>query len=143
VVWSPRKTREARACKSVKERRERELQLQKAKGGKLKEAAQLQKLKIVVEGRAAREAAKVVREKEKAEQAAERARKKNAQNVGKALQLSQKGKRKASRSPLRRSKRQKHVVDAAQGVEVVEAPTATPIVTTRCGRNITLPSKYR
>ncbi|KAK1807517.1 hypothetical protein LTR12_018135 [Friedmanniomyces endolithicus] len=92
----PRKVREACACQRVKEREEKEKQLQNAKSAELKKAAQLYKLNIAEEKRVAREAAKVVREKEKAGKAgqvAERARQREAQNAAKALQLSPKGNR--------------------------------------------------
>ncbi|KAF2201574.1 hypothetical protein GQ43DRAFT_471665 [Delitschia confertaspora ATCC 74209] len=64
---------------AVKEREEKELQLQKSERAELKKAPQLYKLKIAQEKRVARAEAKVVREKEKAEQAANRAQKQKAQ----------------------------------------------------------------
>jgi hypothetical protein len=102
VLWSPRKVREACARETVREREEKELQLQKAERSELKKAAQLYKLKIAEEKRVAREEAKVVREKEKAERAekaAQRARNQQARNAEKAIQSSQNSKRKVSQPP--------------------------------------------
>ena len=90
-----------------------------------------------------REAAKVVKEKEKAEKATNAAEKLRQRNAAKAIQLSQKGKRKASRPPEQTIKRKKQVVDTLDGEEYSGgAPAALP-VTTRRGRNVTLPSKYK
>jgi hypothetical protein len=146
VVWSPRKVREARARQAVKEREEKELQLQKAESAKLKKAAQLYKLKIAQEKRVAREAAKAVREKEKTERAkqvAERARQRDAQNTMKALQLSKKSKRKALQPLEQNTKRKKQVVDAVDGGEASRAALAAPSKTTRHGRNVKLPDRYK
>jgi hypothetical protein len=146
VVWSPRKVREARARQAVQEREEKELQLQKAKSAEIKKAAQLYKLKITREKRVAREAAKVVREKEKTEKAkqvAERARQRDAQNTIKALRLSKESKRKASQPLEQNTKRKKQVVDAVGGGEASEAALAAPSKTTRHGRNVKLPDRYK
>jgi len=143
VFWSPRKVREARARQSVKVQEEKEQQLQKDETAELRKAAKLYKEKIAEEKRVAREAAKVAREKEKAEKAAERARKKEARNAAKALQTAQKGKRKASQPPTQSNKRQKRVVDAVVAAEASGAASAAPPRTTRHGRNVKLPSKYK
>lgn len=93
-----------------------------------------------------RERAKVVREKEKAEraeEAAQRARDRQARNAEKGIQLSQNSKRKVSQPPTQKSKRQKLIVNARRVAEAVEAFPTAPAVTTRRGRNVTLPSKYR
>lgn len=84
-----------------------------------------------------------MREKEKAEQAAEKERQEQARDAAKALRSSQKGKRKASRPPAQKGKRQKRVVDAVGSGEASAAASLPPAVTTRCGRNVTLPSKYK
>ena len=94
----------------------------------------------------AREAAKVAREEERAEKAkqvAERARQREAQKAEKALQSSQKGKRKASTLPRQNIKRRKQVVDAISSKESLGAALAAPLKTTRHGRNVKLPSKYK
>lgn len=90
-----------------------------------------------------RERLKKVREKEKADQAAERARKKEAQNAKRALQLPQKGERKAPCTPTQKSKGRKRVVDAVGSEESPGAASAAPLKTTRSGRSVNLPSKFR
>lgn len=145
VIWSPRKIRDARACKGGIEREEKEQRIQKVERAELEKAAQLCKLKIAEETCVAREAAKVVRRKEKAkrtEKAAQRARDRQARNAEKALQLSQSSKRTASQLPSQKRKHQKHIVDAEQVAEGVEAVPAASAVTIRRGRNVTLPSRY-
>jgi hypothetical protein len=106
-LWTLRKLREGRVHKKVRKREEQELQLQKSVDKELKAAATLYKKKIQEEKRVAREEAKVVRQKEVAEKAAERERQKKARNSTKAIQLSQKGKRKASQASSTKNKRQK------------------------------------
>ena len=121
--------------------------VQKADRKKLQESNRLLKAKLKEENRVAREEAKAEREREKAEtvakKAAEREAQKQARNAAKAIQLSQTGKRKASRPPTQKNKRQKRTVDAVGGCAAEEAPMAAPDVTTRSGRNVTLPSKYK
>ncbi|KAF2683601.1 DDE-domain-containing protein [Lentithecium fluviatile CBS 122367] len=73
VFWSPRKVREARVRQSIKEREDKEQQLQKAETAELKKAAKLYKEKIQQEKRVAREVAKEAKEKERAEKATQRA----------------------------------------------------------------------
>jgi hypothetical protein len=146
VFWSPRKVREARHRQSIKEQEEKDQELAKAETKELKAAAKRYKLQIAEEKRVAREAAKEVREKEKAEKAknaAERARQKQAQKTAKDQQSSQKGKRKASQPPLQSNKRLKQVVDVVGGGESSGAASLAPQATTRRGRNVKLPSKYK
>ncbi|KAF2205058.1 hypothetical protein GQ43DRAFT_453375 [Delitschia confertaspora ATCC 74209] len=109
-------------------------------------AAQLYKLKIAEEKRAAREAAKAAREKEKAERAeqvAERARQREAENPAKALQLSPNGKRKVSNPLKRDTKRRKQVADAVGSGEASSVESLRPPIITRRGRNVKLPDKYK
>jgi hypothetical protein len=143
VFWSPKKIREARVRQSVREQEEKEQQLQKAETAELKKAARLYKEKIRQEKQAAREAAKKAREKEKAKKAAQREAQKATRNTEKALQLSQKGKRKASEPPLQSRKRQKCGVDALDVREASEGASSTPAISTRRGRNVKLPSRYK
>ena len=91
----------------------------------------------------ARKAVKTAKQQEKADKAAAWAAQKEACNTEKAIQLSQKGKRKASRSHLQSNKHARRVGDGAAADEAAGAAPAPPAVTTRCGRNITLPSKYK
>ena len=146
VFWSLRKVREARVRQSVKEQEEREEKLQKAEAKELKAAATLYKQKIAEERRVARERAKVVREEEKAEKAAQSAARREAQNAAKAIQLSQKGKRQASKPPARKPRKKQAVerhggtAESSGGGESASEP---PPKTTRRGRNVNLPSKFR
>ena len=143
VFWSPRKVREARTRQSIREREEKDQQLQKADRAELKKAAKLYKEKIQQEKRVTREVARKEKEKEKAEKAAQRAAQKSARNAEKALQLSQKGKRKASQAPLQRRKRQKRVVDTVDTREASKGASATPAISTRRGRSVKLPDRYK
>ena len=143
VFWSPRKVREARARQVVKEREEKELQLQKSERIKQRKANKVYKEKIAQEKRVAREEAKVVSEKEKADQVAERARQKKAQNAKKAIKSSQKGKRPASKPPRGDIKQKKQVVEPVGGGEASGVASAAPPITTRRGRNVKLPGKYK
>ena len=95
------------------------------------------------ERRVEREKAKAVREKEKADQAAKRARQKKAQNAEKAIELSQKGKRPASKPPRGDIKQKKQVVEPVGGGEASGVASAAPPITTRRGRNVKLPGRYK
>jgi hypothetical protein len=86
---------------------------------------------------------KVVREKDKAEQVAERARQRQAQTATRALQSSQKGKRKTLQPLKQDTKRRKQVVDAVGSGEASEAGSAALPKTTRRGRKVGLPDKYK
>ena len=101
------------------------------------------KLQQAQEKRAERERLKEVREKEKAEKAAEKERQKAARDAQKAIQQAQNGKRKASQSSTQKQKRQKRVVVDRSHVQAEEAAPAAPARTTRLGRNVKLPSKYK
>jgi hypothetical protein len=97
----------------------------------------------------AREAAKLVRvreEAQKAEQAAARAlgkqRQKEERDAEKALQLSQKGKRTASKPPIRQKKRARRARGAVSSESSdLAAPTLAPIINSR-GRHINRPRRY-
>jgi hypothetical protein len=150
VFWSPRKVREARAREAVREQLEKEERRPKAEAKDLKAAATLFKQNIAEEKRVARDAAKTEREKEKVEkveQAAERQRQKEAEKQAaagaKALQLSQRGKRPASKQLARETKRVKTRSGVRSGSVVPQAAPPPPPKTTRRGRNVKLPSKYR
>jgi hypothetical protein len=109
----------------------------------LRAAEKLHKQKVIEEKRADRETAKVVREKERAEKAAERERLKQQHNTAKALQLSQKGKRKASQAPSSNKKRHKRSGGGAATQAVLQPTSAPPVRTTSRGRNVHLPSEFR
>ncbi|KAF2831230.1 hypothetical protein CC86DRAFT_430967 [Ophiobolus disseminans] len=117
--------------------------LAKANRKELRLAAKLYKEQIAKEKRVAREEAKVVREEAKAKKAAERAAKIEAQNTKKAAQMSQLGKRRASRPPPSAPKRQKRG-GVSRGVAASpEAAQAAPPKVNSCGRTINVPHKYR
>ena len=143
VFYSPRKVREARARERVRQQEKEANKLKKAEISELRHANKLYKDKVAQEKRVAREKEKAERAAVKAERAAEKQRQKEANNAAKAIQLSQKGKRKALRLPLQTDKRQKRDANAGGDAEAWEAPSAPPRVTTRRGRNVTLPSKYK
>lgn len=86
----------------------------------------------------------MVKEEEKADKAAERARKKEDSDRVKALQLSQKGNRKATKAPASRSvkkQRQSPWVGSGSGSGVdTWGALAT---TTSHGRTVILPLKFR
>ena len=140
VFWSPKKVRRAQIHEAEKQHQKDEIELQKAERKQLKEQARLYKLQQAQEKRVERERLKEVREKERAEKAAEKERQKAARDAEKAIQQAHKGKRKASQSSTQKQKRQKHVVVDSSHVQAEEA---APARTTRRGRNVKLPSKFK
>jgi hypothetical protein len=81
--------------------------------------------------------------KEKAAKAAKLARQKEERDSAKAIQLSQKGKRKALIAILASNKRQKRAGSALGSGQVQDAaPLAPPRITSR-GRNVNVPKKFR
>ncbi|KAF1359592.1 hypothetical protein EJ07DRAFT_166150 [Lizonia empirigonia] len=97
---------------------------QKVMNQQLRDANKAYKLKIHQEKLEARRVAKVEREQRKAEEVAERQRKKETQEAN----------------------LKKRVVEGLGGAESVDAPDAPsppPPITTRRGRSVTLPMKYR
>jgi hypothetical protein len=97
AFWLPKKVRQAQDDEVVRRRQEQQqLQPQEAERSHLKEQARPYKLQQAQEKRVERERLKEVREKERAAKLAEKERQKAACDAGKAIQLSQNGKRKAS-----------------------------------------------
>jgi hypothetical protein len=147
VFWSPRKVREARVRQTVKEREEKEPQLQKAERAELKKSNKLYKAHILQEKRVARAEAKVAREHEKAKQAARQAQKKSAQKAEKALQqrikLANKGRKRAVRLPITANKRKEQALKVVSDVEDPGVASAAQPVTTWRGRNIKMPNKHK
>jgi hypothetical protein len=84
-----------------------------------------------------------VRRKERATKEAKKERQKAVRDAEKTIQLSQKGKRKASQSSTQKQKRQRRVVVEPSHVQVEEAAPTAPTVTTGHGRNVRLPSKFK
>ncbi|OAG09418.1 uncharacterized protein CC84DRAFT_1083219 [Paraphaeosphaeria sporulosa] len=132
-----------RQALSIMEQEDNEEQLQKAETAELKKAAKLCKEKIRQERRAARDAAREAKEKERAEKAAQRAAQQSTRNAEKALQSSQKGKRKISQLSLQTRKRHKCAGDALAIREASEGASAAQTKTTRHGRNVKLPDRYQ
>lgn len=120
-----------------------ELQLQKSDRKKQREQAHLNKLQQQDERRVERERLKEAREKERAEKLAEKERQKAARDAEKAIKLSQKSKRKASQASTQKQKRQKRVGDDISRVQAQEAAPAVSSQTTRLGRTIKVPAKYK
>ncbi|KAI1514780.1 DUF1682 domain containing protein [Pyrenophora tritici-repentis] len=130
VFWSPRKIREARAREVVRERDKIEEKLQKAQAKKQREEVQLQRQVKLEEKRVERQRLKEIRELERAEKAAERARKVEAQHQKKATQQAQQRKRKASRAPSSKNKRQKRAMEDRARDRVASPPSPPPPKTT-------------
>ncbi|KAF1346309.1 hypothetical protein EJ07DRAFT_144990, partial [Lizonia empirigonia] len=142
TFWSPTKRREAEERYQLQQQQEEEklarVERQQAREEK-KEIQEREK----VERRIAREEKKKVRERERVEQAAEKQRQKDAHNAAKTIRMSQTGKKRALLASTQKSKRQKRVVDAMGGAQAREASPSPPPVTTSCGRNVRLPSKFK
>jgi len=147
--WSPRARKEAEVRWEVSQRLEEEEAVRKADKKELQANKKLLEAKEKEEKRVAREAAALVREKEKTEKAtqvaerkAERERLKEARNTEKALQLSQKGKRKALEPPAAKKTQKRRAVAAVGGPPAAApAPALQPKVNSR-GRHIKPPKKF-
>jgi hypothetical protein len=150
MAWSPRSFREARRRNKVDTEVQHQQELQKLEMKEAKRVSKLYQEKLKEEQRLKREEAAEVRRKEKAERRrqidarkAEKERLEGERNAAKALQLPQKGKRRALQAPQPK-KRQKRVdTRDVGGADAHESLSATPPITTRSGRNVTLPSKYK
>jgi hypothetical protein len=146
AFYSPRSLKKARTKQAAEDAAEAAEALKKVEMRELRAANALYKKKIAEENREKRAQEKEVKEKEKADKAAEARRKKDKKaeaNRQKALQTSQTGKRKASRPLPRQQKRQKQVGGGA-ALSVAQSGALPPLTrTTRTGRNVTLPSKFR
>jgi hypothetical protein len=150
VLYSPRAVQRARDQLAVQQQEEEEKHLQKLQRKKQREEAKLLKQLQVKEKREERERAKVVKEKERAEKTErlaharrEKQQQKDAANATKSLQLSQRGKRPASKKPALKRARGRRAVGAASGAAPTPAPSdPSPTVNSR-GRSINLPKKFR
>lgn len=104
------------------------------------------KEKQAEDARIERDRIKRVKEKEKAEHAAEAAQKKaerEARNRKKALQIAQKGKRKASKPLPKQPKRQKKVGAAVGSGVAHRASSNLPPKQSRGSQNIITPAKFK
>jgi hypothetical protein len=144
VFWSPSKIREAQFRERVRKQEEEEQQLEKAR----KKAERAQQKLIQLQEKEEREVLRVKKKKEreriKAEKQAARERQRiDKENSKKAIQPSQKGKRKASKPVMKPvKKKQKRGVDAEDKGNA-QARDPSPVRTTRSGRNINLPQKFK
>jgi len=150
VFYSPRSVRQAKALLAEREAEEHQKELQKAETKKLRADTKLLNEKLAKERAEKRVREKERKEREKAERAAKAAEKKAVQNKNarqKALETSQKGKRKASKPLPKQPKRQKKVSGAVGGVvgsSVAHGATSDlPAKQSRGGRNIKTPARYR
>jgi vacuolar-type H+-ATPase subunit I/STV1 len=143
TLWSPKRVQRAKDDEAVRQQQQQQLQLQKAERSYLKEQTRLYKLQKAKEKRVERERLKEEKEKERAAKLIEKERQKAARDAQKAIQLSQTGKRKASQASKTPKKRQKRVVVVPSQVQDEGAALAAPTLTTRCGRNVKLPSKFK
>lgn len=138
--WSPRAMREAKARDNQIEHEEK---LKKADEKRPKAAAKLCNEKTKEARCAVREEAKVKRANEKAEKAASRAQQKKNRDAAKSINSPLKGKRKALSSDTEKNKRQKRVSVGIIGAEAAKAPSPSSLKTTRHGRSVKLPSRYK
>jgi hypothetical protein len=149
TFWSLRKIQSARAKRAEMEAKQHEDELKKAEMRELRAANKLFKEKVAQEKRVERQRAKVVREKEKAEKAEraaharhEKQQQKEAANAAKAIQLSQRGKRPASKKPALKKPSRRRVIAAGSSSAAAPEPTLPPPKTTSRGRTINVPSKF-
>jgi hypothetical protein len=144
VFWSPSKIREARFRERVKKQQEEEQQLEKART----KAEKAQKKVLQFQEKEERERLRVEKREERerikaGKQAARERKKQEKQNTQKSIQTSQKGKRKALKpvtGPVQ--EKQKRGVDADDGGDA-QTRDPSPVRTTRGGRNIKIPQKFK
>jgi hypothetical protein len=143
TLFSPRKVQEAREIRRQKD----DDKLAEAKRVKDNQGLNKQKREVkeqrAAEARAERDRNKRVKEQEKAEEDARQQAEKERKDREKALQTSQTGKRKASRPLAKQKKRQKRVGGRGALSVAIEAAPAQPVRTSRGGRNIKTPAKFR
>jgi hypothetical protein len=143
--YSPSRVEKARLDEKTKQENQKAEELQKAEMAKLRHANKLYNEKIAQEKREQRVREKEERERVRAEKAKEAAKRKaqrehdkQARNAKKAIQLPQKGKRKALTAPAAKISKKRRV-GAAQSRAVAASPPLPPRThTTRSGRTATL-----
>ena len=147
VIWSPRKLREARFREKVYKTNNNKRLIVRERTRSRELVITLPRLKSQTRSvLRERERVKEQREKDKAEKETERARKKEESDRRKALQIPQKCKRKATRSlatTTTKNKRQKRSGGRVASSVAIEAAPAQAARTSRGGRNIKTPAKYR
>jgi hypothetical protein len=145
MMWTPRSFREAKVRMKQAQGEKEAGELDKANMRELKKASKLHNDKIAEEKKAQRARDQEARKKEKAEERKaidarkeERCLNKEKKDHEKALQLSQKGKRKASQSTAPNRKPKVGVAAARSRVVAAEPPQQLRTHTTRSGRTATL-----
>ena len=143
--YSPSRVEKARTDERTKQQNQRAEEVRKAEVVKLRHANKLYNEKIAQERREQRAREKAERDQVRAEKAkeaakrkAQRERDKEACNAAEAIQLPQRGKRKASQSTAPRKKQNRGAVAARRGDVAAEPPAAPRTHTTRSGRTATL-----
>jgi hypothetical protein len=139
AFWSPQALADARVRDSEKQRDEEAILIQKAEEKERKRVAKACKHQGIEQRKVEREAKAEARRVEAAEKQAKREREKQERNNKKALQTSQLGKRRASRAPVPKAKRQK---SSGGGAAAAEVQPAAPSKVARSGRAVKLPTRY-
>jgi hypothetical protein len=143
LLLSPRTIRHASDRLRQQEREAEEEALNKLRTKELKAEAKRVREEQTRIAQVERERLKKVREEEKAAKAAQVIKDREARNTQKAIQTSQRGKRKASK-PAAKPQPKKRRVGGAARAAVVEVPApAPPSTTTRRGRTVNTPARYR
>lgn len=143
ILWSPRKVREARRRREEADAAAHAEELRKANKRQLQESAKLLKETEAQERREKREKEKEERDAARAKQRAEIDARKQTRADARAIKLSQIGKTKVSKVRPVKKKPNTRRCRAAQVVEVEEVPIETPGITTRRGRAIQRPARYK
>jgi hypothetical protein len=150
VLWSPRKVREARTRRSLLEQAEADEKLEKARRKKEQEDKKIHKQLELEQRRVERERLKKEREKEKEKKAQKVALRKQqkqeerqATDARKIAQQSQTIQSTALKKATPKRKRVEECTGSASGDQGAESSQAPPPKTTRTGRSITIPRKFR
>jgi hypothetical protein len=148
--WSPRKFSEALEREEKRKATQEQERLEKAEMKELKASNTLFNKKLQEERRVERERLKKEREKEKEKKAQEQAqekqqkeKEKQAANTSNSIQQPQTGRTIASKKAALKRKRVEECTSSASGGQGGESSQAPPPKTTRTGRSITIPWKFR
>jgi len=143
AFYSPRSLKKARATQASEDAAEAAEALKKVEMRELRASNALYKKKLAEENREKRMREKEEKEKKKAAEAQRKKDETDETNRQNALQTSQAGKRKASRPLPKQQKRQKQAGGSAASSVATRAASPPPTRTTRRGRNLTVPLKFR
>ncbi|KAF1934981.1 hypothetical protein EJ02DRAFT_362528 [Clathrospora elynae] len=145
-LYLPHKIRAAAARRIEKDRLNEEERLRKVQTKEGKAAAKALKDQMAHEAREQKKKDKEAKDAgkaKKAKKAKDAKVEKERCNLEKAIQLSQKGKRKASQAAPCPNKRQKKRGSATAAAAIEEALSAAPVCNTRSGRAINVPGRFR